>query len=103
MSLLNTHCCGFQADQLPYAVPSPVSVEREEKPIQYQPVIQYDTYDDFERIYMTRPLEISLRMSVGAKKQGIQYIILYSYSMYLSTRLGKSEVGGQIKLSSKRY
>ena len=23
--------------------------------------------------------------------------------MYLSTRLGKSEVGGQIKLSSKRY
>jgi len=62
-------CRSLQADQLPYAVPSPVSVEREEKPIQYQPVIQYDTYDDFERIYMTRPLEISLRMSVGAKKQ----------------------------------
>ena len=77
ISLLNTHCCGFQADQLPYAVPSPVSVEREDKPIQYQPVIQYDTYEDFERIYMTRPLEISLRMSVGAKKQGMQYIIIF--------------------------
>ena len=62
----------FQADDAPCAVPArPVLVEREEKPRQYQSQIQYDTYDDFERIYMRRPLEISLRMSVGAKKKGL--------------------------------
>ena len=42
----------------------------EKKPEHVQPTVEYDTYDDFERIYMRRPLEISLRMSVGAKKQG---------------------------------
>lgn len=44
--------------------------KREEKPAYVQPTVVYDTYDDFERIYMRRPLEMSLRMSVGAKKQG---------------------------------
>ncbi|KAL9969686.1 hypothetical protein ACROYT_G021930 [Oculina patagonica] len=44
-------------------------VPSEEKPRYVQPTVVYDTYDDFERIYMRRPLEISLRMSVGAKKQ----------------------------------
>ena len=52
-------------------IPSEVGTTREEKPPHVQPTdIVYDTYDDFERIYMRRPLEISLRMSVGAKKQG---------------------------------
>lgn len=40
----------------------------EEKPCCGKPTVVYDTYDDFERIYLQRPLEISLRMSVGAKK-----------------------------------
>ena len=69
-----TICCYiFQADDAPNctAPARPVLVEREEKPRQYQPQIQYDTYDDFERIYMRRPLEISLKMSVGAKKKGL--------------------------------
>lgn len=51
-------------------IPSEVGAGREEKPAYVQPTVLYDTYDDFERIYMRRPLEISLRMSVGAKKQG---------------------------------
>jgi len=45
-----------------------VGAEREEKPAHVQSTVVYDTYDDFERIYMRRPLEMSLRMSVGAKK-----------------------------------
>jgi len=49
-------------------IPSEVGAGRE-KPAYVQPTVLYDTYDDFERIYMRRPLEISLRMSVGAKKQ----------------------------------
>lgn len=40
----------------------------EEKPYSVKPTVVYDTYDDFEQIYLRRPLEISLRMSVGAKK-----------------------------------
>ena len=51
-------------------IPSEVGAKMEEKPAYIQPTVVYDTYDDFERIYMRRPLEISLRMSVGAKKQG---------------------------------
>ena len=49
---------------------SEVGAEREEKLAHVQSTIVYDTYDDFERIYMRRPLEMSLRMSVGAKKPG---------------------------------
>ena len=62
----------------PSAEPRPVCGEREEKPSQYQPHTEYDNYDDFEKIYMRRPLEISLRMSIGAKKEGM-YSILYIF------------------------
>ncbi|KAJ7394885.1 spermatogenesis-associated serine-rich protein 1 [Desmophyllum pertusum] len=55
-----------QAVQEPSTISAP---EMEEKPRHVQPDVVYDTYDDFEMIYMRRPLEISLRMSVGAKKQ----------------------------------
>ena len=51
-------------------ISSEADARTEEKPAFVQPTVVYDTYDDFERIYMRRPLEISLRMSVGAKKQG---------------------------------
>lgn len=51
-------------------ISSEVGAKREEKPAHVQSTVVYDTYDDFERIYMRRPLEISLRMSVGAKKPG---------------------------------
>ena len=51
-------------------ISSEADSRREEKPEYVQPTVVYDTYDDFEEIYMRRPLEISLRMSVGAKKQG---------------------------------
>lgn len=62
----------IQADDAPCAAPArPVLVEREDKPRQFKPQIQYDTYNDFERIYMRRPVEISLRMSIGAKKRGL--------------------------------
>lgn len=44
--------------------------ETEQKSTRHlQPPIEYDTYDDFQKNYMKRPLEMSLRMSVGAKKK----------------------------------
>lgn len=56
-------------EQVSEMISCEADARREEKPAHVQPTVVYDTYDDFERIYMRRPLEISLRMSVGAKKQ----------------------------------
>ena len=56
-------------------ITSKADARTEEKPAFVQPTAVYDTYDDFERIYMRRPLEMSLRMSVGAKKQGTVLIL----------------------------
>ena len=57
-------------EQVSEMISCEADARREEKPAHVQPTVVYDSYDDFERIYMRRPLEISLRMSVGAKKQG---------------------------------
>ena len=62
---------------------SEVGAEREEKLAHVQSTVVYDTYDDFERIYMRRPLEISLRMSVGAKKPGSHYMGLIKFLTFI--------------------
>lgn len=61
-----------QAFEVPEIAPRSAPVHKElleERPTQHWTQIEYDTYDDFEKIYERRPLEISLRMSVGAKKE----------------------------------
>ena len=70
-----TCCVLFLAFEAPEIAPRSAPVQKElldERPTQHRTQIEYDTYDDFEKIYERRPLEISLRMSVGAKKEGIK-------------------------------
>ena len=72
-----TCCVPFKAFEAPEVAPRSVPVQKElleERPSQHRTQIEYDTYDDFEKIYARRPREISLRMSVGAKKEGIKII-----------------------------
>lgn len=83
-----TRCVLFQAFEAPEIAPRSVPFQKElleEKPTQHQTQNEYDTYDDFEKIYARRPLEISLRMSVGAKKEGIKKktIKIFCFNYYL--------------------
>lgn len=72
-----TCCVPFKAFEALEVAPRSVPVQKElleERPSQHRTQIEYDTYDDFEKIYARRLREISLRMSVGAKKEGIKII-----------------------------